>query len=253
MSKLTVIPRNDLDSICEFLKKFKEWSLFLESDKIPTAWMVWPIYLQLNQHLVDLPDEPEIIKAMKEAGRTYVSKINDDIVPKMVHKVCTVLNPLLKNIAMASTVEKKDVYDSINVSILKNEPAVDNVEGDIAVRETSHIEILNQFMGEENLAMTRRQHEPNGYCSEFIDYLQANVSIEDPFKFDLIKWWFENRHVYPKLFRLFQSKCGIMASSAPSERSFSTIGIITCARRSSILPETVSDLMLARNKYLNFV
>lgn len=207
--------------------------------------MVWPIYLQLNQHLVDLPYEPEIIKAMKEAGRTYVSKINDDIVPKMVHKVGTVLNPLLKNIAMASTVEKKDVYDSIK-------PAVDNVEDDIAVRETSHIEILNQFMVEGNLAMTRRQHEPNGYWSEFIDYLQANVSIEDPFKFDLIKWWFQNRHVYPKLFRLFQSKCGIMASSAPSERSFSTTGIITCAR-SSILPETVSDLMLARNKYLNFV
>lgn len=252
MQKLTAIYRVDLDFITEFLKKFKEWSLLLESDKAPTAWMVWPIYLRLDKHLKDLPSDSEIIKAMKEAGRSYISKNTSDIPPKMLHKVCTVLNPLLKNIAMSSSVDRKAVYDFIDAEIVKYDSAVDNVQVEMECEVTSNIELLNEFMGEQSAA-SQAQQEPSDYSTELQKYLRANVQVMDPFRIDLVKWWHENRHVYPKLFRLFLSKSGIMASSAPSERSFSTTGIIISARRASLLPETVSDMILARNKYLNFV
>lgn len=253
MSKLTVIQRPDLESICAFLIKFREWSLLLESDKAPTAWMVWPIYLRLNKHLEDLPLDSEIIKTMKEAGRSYILKNSCDILPKMLHKVCTVLNPLLKNIAMTSSADRKAVYDFIDAEIAKYDPAVDNAEVEKEIQETSNIEILNDFMGEQNLTTTQVQQDPSDYSIELRNYLGAIVQIMNPFEIDLVKWWHENRQMYPKMFRLFLSKAGIMASSAPSERCFSATGIIISARRANLSPDTVSDLILARNKYLNFV
>lgn len=256
MSKLTVISRSDLDSLCTFLEKMREWTLFLEKDKVPTAWMVWPIYLRLNKHLTDLPNDTEIIRAMKNAGRSYIEKNIADFAPKMLHKVCTVLHPLLKNIAMTSPADRSEVYDFINAEISKNDMAVDNVESTdlFETQGTSNMELINEFMGEQNLVTSQQQQqEPSDYSAEFQTYLHSNVPIQDPFTFDLTKWWFEHRHTYKKLFDLFVAKAGVTASSAPAERGFSQTGIIISPHRSNIIPETVSELILAKNKYSNFV
>lgn len=250
MQKLTVIQRTDLDSICEFLKKFKEWSLLLQSDTIPTAWMVWPTYLRLKKHLEELPNEPEIIKSMKAAGRNYILKNINDIVPKMKHKICTVLNPLLKNIAMAPNDERKAVYDCINEEIVQHDPPV---EVELETVETPNSELLSEFMGGENLATAQPPPTPSDYSTELQDYLGTTITVMDPFKIDLVQWWREHRHQFPRLYRLFVSTASVMASSAPSERAFSATGIIIEARRANLLPETVSDLILSRNKFLNFV
>lgn len=74
MNKLTAISRTDLEIIGLFLKKFKEWTKQLESEKKPTLWMVWPIFINLNKHLIELSTDSDIIKTMKTAGRNYIEQ-----------------------------------------------------------------------------------------------------------------------------------------------------------------------------------
>lgn len=227
MEKLTIISRFELEIISNFLQKFKEWTKHVESEKTPTLWMVWPIFVNLQKHLVTQSDDPELIQLMKKAGRDYIQGNMSDIEPQMMHKIGTTLHPLLKNIAMASTEDRKMVYDAIDDIIRKHESkASENVQ-----------------------CMVTPGANPN---EDVLTDLNASVPLMDPFEFDLLGWWFANRYTFPNLFRLFLSRAGITASSAPSERRFSETEIIITARRASLLPDTVSDMVLARNRFLKF-
>lgn len=249
MNRLTVISRHDLEVISDFLKKFKEWTKLLEVEKKPNLWMVWPIVVQLKKYLIEQPEDAEIVKAMKLEGRKYIEKNLNDIDPKMIHKINTVLHPLLKNIAIASYEEKNDVYAAINQKIMSTQSnETTNVE---CLAEVANQDILEEFMGASSLDSS--QSSVQSVQEEFNRYLSAQIGPTNPYEFDLVGWWLINRHTFPNLFHLFLSLAGITASSSPSERSFSETGIIITARRSSLLPETVSDLVLARNIFLNFL
>lgn len=251
MYKLTIIPRAELETISRFLEKFKNWTDQLEADKKPTLWMVWPIFSSLNKYLADNDEDCEIIRQMKKVGRNYIDTNISDFSPKMVHKISTVLQPLLKNIALATDAERREVYEIIDDFIWKREPFHETIE-DSSNKDSGRSEnqeILDAFMG-NSIVDTPPQ---SNLTEELQRYLIAKVSLSDPYEFDLCTWWHKNRHTFPHLFHLFVSKAGITASSAPSERKFSETGIIITARRSNLLPETVSNLVLARNSFMNFL
>lgn len=252
MGKLTIIPRMKLEEIANFLKKFKEWTKQLEHDKIPTLWMVWPTFIQLKKHLIALADDSEMIKAMKSIGREYIEKNLSDIQPRMIHKISTVLNPLLKNIAMSELEERDHIYDTIDENIRKfGTDSMADANEQTETRCNENQNILDDFMGA--CSFESSSQTTDGRSKELQSYLNAKIPPMDPFEFDLLGWWHGNRNTYPKLFRYFISLAGITASSSPSERKFSETGIILTAHRASLLPDTVSDLVLARNIFLNFL
>lgn len=119
LGKLTCFSRMDLDVICEFLHKFKTWMKHLESDQVPTIWMVWPTFISVNKHLHDSDEDHHIIQLMKRVGREYLSCNKLDFEPKMIHKIGSVLHPMLKNIAIASSQEKEEIYSHIDTALQK--------------------------------------------------------------------------------------------------------------------------------------
>lgn len=253
LGMLVAIPRMQLEVICEFLAKFKMWIKELESDTKPTLWMVWPIFNNLSKYLRDADSDDQIIRAMKIAGREYLSKNILDFQPKLIHKISTVLNPMLKNIAIASHEEKSEVYGKIDEELKKNSlDTMDITESQGAAAALDNQDILDDFMGHSQSSDSQNRVGAENYTDEFHRYLADEIPVSNPFKFNLLQWWFENRRLYKNLFRLFLSKVGVCASSASSERSFSTTGIILEAKRSCLIPETVQNLILARNKYLEF-
>lgn len=251
MHKLTNISRSDLEMISKFLKKFKIWSDQLEADKVPTLWMVWPTFVSLKNYLADNNEDVDIISQMKEVGRNYLDGNIHDFMPKTVHKIATVLHPLLKNIALATEVERKDVYAVIDDFVWKLEPFHGEVAEGLS-KEAENIEnqdILEAFMGVPAVEAAKK----SDYTEELQRYLQMRLPLLSPYDFNLCRWWHRNRPKFPNLFRLFLSNACITASSAPSERKFSETGIIITARRSNLLPETVANLVLARNNLMNFL
>lgn len=252
LGKLTCLSRTELDAICDFLAKFKIWIKQLESDKTPTLWMVWPTFINLRKYLQVSNDDSDIVRAMKAKGREYLENNLADFEPKLIHKIGTVLHPILKNIAIAPFEEREMVYTSIDEELQKIVTS-DTEESKAAQKKnTVNQDIIDEFMGRSSGGGSLSQMDIESHSDELQRYLSANIPIEDPFNFNLYDWWFKNRHTYKHLFRLFLIKAGVCASSTQSERSFSTTGIILEARRSCLLPETVQNLMLARNKYLNY-
>lgn len=251
MHKLTVIPRTDSEIVAEFLKPFKDWTKQLEFEAKPTLWMVWLIFIQLNKYLLEKASDSVMIKDMKASGREYIEKNKSDIEPKMVHKISTVLNPLLKNIAMATNEEREHIYGLIDARIQKCDTnSMANMETE-NMEENANVDVLDDFMGSVSAEGTSSNI---GHRSKELEtYLNAKMPRMNPFDFDLVEWWFGNRYTYPNLFRYFISLAGICAASSPSERSFSETGVIITARRANLLPDTVSDLVLARNKFLEFL
>lgn len=119
-------------------------------------------------------------------------------------------------------------------------------------RQTTDIDILNDFMGTMDSSSLLSETDKQNYTEELRRYLDAVIEPANPFDFDLLDWWYKNRHNYKNLFKLFIAKAGICASSAPSERCFSTVGIIIEARRNCLLPKNVQNLIMARSQYLQF-
>jgi len=76
---------------------------------------------------------------------------------------------------------------------------------------------------------------------EFTNYLAEKHGVktnDDPFE-----WWRVNRHKYPHLSQLARKWLGVVATSVPSERAFSTSGNIVTVKRSSLAPDMVRDLV----------
>lgn len=67
--------------------------------------------------------------------------------------------------------------------------------------------------------------------------------------FDSKQWWEQHQLIFPRLFRIFLRTYATPASSASSERAFSTTGRTLDARRISLKPSTVNQLMLNREFY----
>lgn len=76
-------------------------------------------------------------------------------------------------------------------------------------------------------------------------YRKQHVGInEDP-----LKWWRENRLLFPELSVLARERLSIAGTSVPSERLFSAAGNLLSAKRSSLACENV-DTLLFLNKNL---
>ncbi|CAF3366112.1 unnamed protein product, partial [Rotaria sp. Silwood2] len=70
-----------------------------------------------------------------------------------------------------------------------------------------------------------------------------------PFSNDdtLLGWWSKHSLIFPQLTLLARSLFGIPASSATSERVFSSTGRILEKRRQLLNPDIVDDILMIRN------
>lgn len=81
--------------------------------------------------------------------------------------------------------------------------------------------------------------EEVGQQSELDAYLKTGYSNEDIFTF-----WKKNETIYPKLAQLAVICMGLPASSGAVERLFSTSGALQRARRASLHPDTVEQMVM---------
>lgn len=68
---------------------------------------------------------------------------------------------------------------------------------------------------------------------------------------DQIEWWSENGEQFPSLYSIFTRLAAIPATSSSSERNFSTVGNVITDKRNMLLPSSVNDLIVARNRFDN--
>jgi len=77
-------------------------------------------------------------------------------------------------------------------------------------------------------------------ADEVSAYVQARVDASNR---DILVWWKEHSHQFPKLATLARQLFAIPASSAASERSFSAAGYTVSERRTALSPDTVDNIL----------
>lgn len=253
VSMVTVLNKDELRPICEFLTSFKKWSDVLEGEINETLHFVWPAYLSIQKLLEEdyanyHESETTLVELMKAEGRAYIQKNSSDFKPKISHKIAVVLHPLMRKLPNIDTYEREAVYAQTEEMLIeygdREETPKEQQVDSVRMTKTSNT-VLSAFF-EENVI------EPN--CggdldrpSELRDYLNMTIKISDPENFDLKKWWFEKKTQFPNLSKMFVRHSCITATSAPSERNFSESGLIVTNRRTHLLPTNVSNLIIARN------
>lgn len=75
--------------------------------------------------------------------------------------------------------------------------------------------------------------------NELSEYMNLKVSKDT----DLIQFWLDNKSVLPKLYTVARQVLCVPASSAASERVFSTAGRLLEKRRTNLSPGTVNSLL----------
>ena len=64
-----------------------------------------------------------------------------------------------------------------------------------------------------------------------------------------LEWWATNASRFPTLATLARKLLCIPATSAPSERAFSTAGLTIAKKRASLLPENAAALIYLHNNW----
>lgn len=83
--------------------------------------------------------------------------------------------------------------------------------------------------------------------SEFHSY--DCLKFPDNNDFDLLEWWHQQFSIFPYISRYTKFIHSILATSAPSERNFSTAGSIVTAKRANLYPSTLNSLVFLRSNW----
>ena len=78
-------------------------------------------------------------------------------------------------------------------------------------------------------------------AAPFMQFNPQKMHESDP-----LMWWRDRWRMYPTLWKLARRFLAIPATSAPSERAFSTAGNLVSLRRASLKVDRVSDLLLLK-------
>lgn len=195
--------------------------------------------------IADLDGSYRIIDSMKKLGHNYMKKNSLDFKPTFEHMVMTLLTPATKKMKHISFIQRIEFHqqleDYISQHYPREEPAIESSEvqtNQSTLEKFDGPSFMNAFMSFDDSGELLPPE------SELERYLKHPVRKSDC---DTKKWWSENSEVYPSLFRLFRKFSCVPATSAGSERTFSTTGNIITDKRSVILPSNVNDIVVVRN------
>lgn len=254
---VTYLKKEDIRPVCAFLLCIKKWSDLLEREVDETLHFVWPAFIDLQKILTAEDDENEgygfaLVELMKIEGRAYLLQSIDDFKPKINHKFAAVLHPLMRKLPNIDTSEREFVYEQMEAKVKELSKNDENVElapiAPVVRKKKSPTTVLSAFFEADLIEASNenREHSP----TELKRYLELQIKV-NPETFDLKSWWFENRIEFPNLAKMFTRYLCTPATSAPSERNFSQSGLIISNRRSRLLPQNISNLIIARNIYKN--
>lgn len=254
---ITVLNMCELTKICNFLETFKSLTDLLEGDINETLHYVWPSYYSIKELLEENPaayddnDPTEtLINVLKRRGIEYMQKNASDFKPTIHHKVAAVLHPLMRALPKIDDSKRESIYKEVEEIIhtyKTNEssaPRIHQPQENSSLNRQPAV-IRDFFVCDTNNNVDNSPS--NDHRSELQKYLESNICMQD---MDLKTWWFNNKNVYPTLFKVFVRYSSVPATSAPSERAFSDSGLVVTNRRSTILPANVNDIIIARNKLI---
>ena len=263
MNRLEKINFDLIESLCDFLEPFKLCVDSLEGSKYVTLHSVLLLKKKLLGHLQVQPNENYVVSQLKETATSLLEK---KWPVYMIHKVATFLCPKFKNLSFLEVAEKQEVHahvrqiicdiekcsDAANAShtpCVENEHSYDMLK--VMHPKKSFTSDMSEF--EDDIISSNKQaptDEVTIYLnSSFHEDYVAGLSDENVVGgLNLLLFWKAKANQFPSLSALAKCVLCIPASSASSERAFSTSGRVFKERRTRLGSDTL-DAILALHSF----
>ena len=174
-------------------------------------------------------------------------------IPKLAF-IAAAMDPRMKSLDCMTQVDKDKTWLCVQW-LVEEWLLCKDVEPVSPLREV--MELNNPYEAEEYRLIAAQIHStPSSLSSELQRYKMEPPLYKYIWKEHKIigrtnplKWWKEKESQYPNLAKLARAALCIPATSAPSERVFSTAGRTISAERSRMLPDNAADLIFLHDNY----
>lgn len=236
---------NTIVNLVQFLKTFKTASEVLSGSKYPTISLILLFRSEIVAALAVLPTDCEMVKGMKHR---MSNALNHRLPVTELNVVAALLDPSQRN--LASLQEFLLAQETTAVELISG--ALDKYVGNNEAQQDS-----NQAAGgRSGPSADSGEISPAPWKKAKQDLLLKHVnsaptSDREIQQFrclslapdDVLSWWSTQGQTFPRLSKLARTILPIPATSAPSERIFSTAGLTVNAKRSSLAPSTVDKVV----------
>lgn len=257
LHKIAAIDYSLLERLLEFLGPFKDCSEKLSSDIIPTIHEHSLWFEKLIKHCTENVRDSEIITEVKSCA---TAALKNRFQPTALHNVALFLNPPYKRLKFMTDAQRENTTGTVKTMLLELEERKIVTEVTEVSKEKNELDV--GFDGQphsSNFCLSKPQNskttnifdefrdtnddDGNDYTSgdkvetELRVYLDKHVSSDN-----VLEFW-KHASDLPLLRSLSRKILNIPASSATSERVFSTSGRILEERRTRLLSENLDQIL----------
>lgn len=252
-----------LEKIIQFLDPFKKASDDLEGDKCPTIHKAILYQHLLKKHLKKYADfrinmcnsdeEPTTDSILQILGKQGLKLMDSKFQLFNEHEIAVFLSPKFKSLKMFSEDDKARIYQHIEVKLLQIELEENSDPNSLLPKER---DVPQNSSGSTPFSEWEDAENDSEYSENVPKYKKELEEYKQKyFEFDVkednvLTFWKNQMFNFPYLSILAKQIFAIPASSASSERSFSTAGRVVEERRSCLSGSTV-DAILFLNNHLN--
>lgn len=240
---------------CDILKRFNEITVEMSSEKGVTISKTVLFSQALSNYCNNLKSEHQTIPQIESFIIKLTKEVNKRIgqaEKNILLGEATFLDPRFKKYGFQNQLAFQEVKRSV---INKGKTIV--IEKINKQNSTSTYPTSTEPLVASNLVINNNDSIWNEFDQEVHDIVQTQdptaLTIIEVDKYlqelliprtsDPIKWWYENKNVYPILFEIMKRRLCIQATSVPSERVFSKGGQIITEKRSRLTSKRVEQII----------
>lgn len=225
-------------NLVQFLRVFKTATEVLSGSKYPTISLVLLFRAEIVAAIADLPYDCVMVKSMKQRMR---QALNHRLPITELNVVAALLDPSQRN--LTSLQDFITAHETTAVELLSK--ALDKYVG-VGGLQASPEAVGGQapdgspapWKKAKNDLLSKHVTSASTQDREIQQFRCLSLAPDD-----VLAWWSTQKETYPKLSMLARMIMAIPATSAPSERIFSTAGLTVNAKRSSLAPSTVDKIV----------
>lgn len=231
-----------ITNLVQFLKIFKTATEALSGSKYPTISLVLLFRAEIVAAIADLVSDCEMVRSMKQRMR---QALNHRLPITELNVIAAMLDPSqrhLNSVQEFLTAQKITAVELLSHAFDKYVGTETELDLHQAGQHMASVEnpgpsTIPWKKAKQDL-LSKHINATSNPDREIQQYRCLSIAPDD-----VLAWWCTQQETYPRLSMLARVILALPATSAPSERIFSTAGLTVNAKRSSLAPSAVDKIV----------
>lgn len=228
-----------LTDITELLANLRRATDQWQGQHYVTSSTVYPVIFAVIDSMKALPkmskDAECLRKHLIKNVRERLSMDDEEFLGNMsIPMVASFLDPRFKKLSFVSVNVRENIKTLVENEILKIEISVREIQETHEPPEKKQKSFLEELLGSET---EENSHDESNELQDYEKIKPAAITASP------LQWWKAHQYAFPKLAKLARRYLPCPATSASSERLFSSYGLVYEDRRMTLAKETASAIV----------